>query len=113
MRKTVFYLNLTLIMIALIFVTSENVFGYDLDCSVGFLVFLGGFQVLLSIIYTIYAAVTNKYLLALFLLYWLFVVLFFKILISKFFFTCIIIAIYNLYVNYCSYSESKFNILKK
>jgi len=112
MKQFVFYLNLILIIVALISVFIENVIGYNLDCSVGFLVLLGLFQVFTSFILTFYAIAYDRLLLILLILYWVFVTLFFKFFINEFFYMCLIIALYNLYINYCSFSESKFNLLK-
>ena len=113
MKKFIFYLNLILTIVALIFVFIENVIGYNLDCSIEFLVILGLFQVSTSFIITIYAIANNRHLLGHYILYWFFVTLFFKFFINVFFYGCLLIAIYNLYVNYYSFSNSKFNILKR
>ncbi len=112
MRQSVFYLNLILTIVAVIGVLIENVIYYDID-SVAFLIILGLFQVFTSFILTFYAISNNKYLLSLYILYWFFVMLFFRFFIQNFFYTCLFIALYNLYVNYCSFSNSKFNILNK
>ncbi len=111
MKQFVFYLNLILVIIAYIGVFVENILGLNLDCSIGFLVFLGFFQVFTSLLYTFYAIAYNRNLLALYILYWLFVILFFKFMIGNFFYMCLLIALYNLYLNYCGFSNSKFNIL--
>ncbi len=113
MRQFVFYLNLIITVAGLIFVFIENVIDYNLDVSIGTLVILGFFQVFTSFLYTIYAIAYNKLLLILYILYWFIVTLFFKFFINDFFYMCLLIALYNLYVNYCSFSNSKFNILNK
>lgn len=113
MRQFVFYLNLILTIIALIPVFIENIIGYNLDSSDGFLMLLGFFQVFIAFTLTFYAIANDRLLLILLILYWLFVTLFFKFFINEFFYVCLIIALYNLYINYCSFSNSKFNILNK
>lgn len=112
MRQFVFYLNLILTIVALIPVFIENVVGYNLDSSDGFLMLLGFFQVFISFILTFYAIAYNRLLLIFYILYWFIVVLFFKFFIKDFFYMCLLIALYNLYINYCSFSNSKYNIIK-
>jgi hypothetical protein len=112
MRQFVFYLNLILTIVVLIGVFIENVINYDID-SVGFLALLGFFQVFTAFSFTFYVMAYNKYLFALYILYWFFVILFFKFIEGDFFYMCLPIALYNLYINYCSFSNSKFNILNK
>ena len=113
MTQLTFYLNLTLTTLALLLVIIENVFKYNSDCSIALLMFLGFFQVMTSIVFTFYAVAYNKYLLILYIIYWIFLALFFRFYIDNFFYTCIVLAIHNLYANYCSFSNSKFNILNK
>lgn len=112
MRQFVFYLNSILTILGFIFVFLENIIGLDLDSSIGFLMILGAFQVLTSFILTFYVIIYNRLLLMPYILYWLIVFLFFKYLINDLFYICLLIAIYNLYINYCSFSKSKFNIIK-
>lgn len=112
MRQFVFYLNLILTIVALIGVFIENVINYDID-SVGFLVLLGLFQVFISFIFTFYAIAYDRLLLLLLIIYWFIVTLFFKFFIKDFIYISLLIALYNLYINYCSFSNSKFNILNK
>jgi len=112
MKQFVFYLNLMLTIVALILAFIENVIGYNLDSSVGFLLILGFFQVFISFILTFYAIAYNRLLLIFYILYWFIVVLFFKFFIKDFFYMCLLIAFYNLYINYCSFSNSKYNIIK-
>ncbi len=111
MKQFAFYLNLILTIVALIGVFIDNVINYDID-SVGFLVLLGFFQVFTSFILTFYALANNRLLLILLIIYWFIVVLFFKFFIKDIFYMCLLIALYNLYINYCSFSNSKFNIIK-
>lgn len=111
MRQFVFYLNLILTIVSLLGVFIDNVINYDID-SVGFLVLLGLFQVFISFIFTFYAIAHNRLLLIFYILYWFIVVLFFKFYINKIFYMCLLIAVYNLYLNYCSFSNSKYNIIK-
>lgn len=111
MKQFVFYLNLILTIVALIGVFIDNVINYDID-SVGFLVLLGLFQVFTSFILTFHAIAYNRLLLILYMLYWFIVVLFFKFFIKDFINMSVLIGLYNLYINYCSFSNSKFNIIK-
>lgn len=113
MKQFAFYINLILTIVAFIFVFIENIIGYNLDCSVGFIMILGFFQVFTSFILTFYAIANDRLLLILYILYWFIVILFFKFFIDKFFYMCLVIALYNLYINYCSFSNSKFNIIKQ
>ncbi|MCU0351939.1 MAG: hypothetical protein MUF43_14115, partial [Flavobacterium sp.] len=78
-----------------------------------FLVFIALYQVSISIGLTIYAIANHLKLLMLFAIYWLLVVLYFEHLFDTSFYACLIVALYNLYIHYCSFSESKFNIVKK
>lgn len=112
MKQFVFYLNSILVVVAFVGVFAENIMGLNLDCSIGFLVFLGLFQVFTSLLYTFYAIAYNRILLAFFLVYWLLVFLFFRFLFGDFFYLCLLIALYNLYLNYCGFSNSKFNIVR-
>ncbi len=112
MKQFTYYLNLILTIVAFIIVFIENIIDYDLDSGVGFLVLLGFFQVFISFILTFYAIAYNRLLLIFYILYWFFVTLFFKFFIGDFFYMCLLIALYNLYLNYCSFSNSKFNIIK-
>ena len=113
MRQFVFYLNLILTIVAFAGVFLENIMSLNLDSSIGFLVILGFFQVFIAFSFTFYAMAYNKYLFSLYILYWFFVILFFKFIEGDFFYMCLPIALYNLYINYCSFSNSKFNILNK
>lgn len=112
MKQFAFYLNLILTIVALIGLFIENVVDYNLDSSIGFLVLLGLFQVFISFLLTFYAIAYNRLLLIFYILYWFIVVLFFKFFIKDFFYMCLLIALYNLYINYCSFSNSKYNIIK-
>lgn len=112
MKQFTYYLNLILTIVAFIIVFIENIIDYDLDSGVGFLVLLGFFQVFISFILTFYAIAYDRLLLIFYILYWFFVTLFFKFFIGDFFYMCLLIALYNLYINYCSFSNSKFNIIK-
>lgn len=112
MRQLSYYLNLILTIVAFIIVFIENIIGYNLDSGVGFLVLLGFFQVFISFILTFYAIAYNRLLLVFYILYWFIVTLFFKFFIGDFFYMCLLIALYNLYINYCSFSNSKYNITK-
>ncbi len=112
MKYLSFQLNLILTSVALISTIIANVIGFKLNSSIGILVILGLYQVFISFFLTIYAVIYDKLLLIFYILYWFIVTLFFKFFMSDFFYMCLLIAIYNLYINYCSYSNSKFNIIK-
>lgn len=113
MRQFVFYLNLILTIVALLGIFIENVLNSDYVDSIGFLVLLGFFQVFIAFALTFYAMAYNRLLLIFYIIYWFMVVLFFKFLIKDFMLLSVLIALYNLYLNYCSFSDSKINILKK
>lgn len=110
MRQLFFYLNAIVTGVALLF----TIFGYLMNVEAGFqsLILLGAYQVVASFVNTIYASIVDKKLFALYIIYWFLVLLFFKFMIHSFFLFCIFIALYNLYVTFCSFSNSKFNILK-
>jgi len=112
MKYFSFQLNLILTSVAIISTIIASIIGFRLNSSIGLLVILGLYQIFISFILTIYAVIYNKLLLILYILYWFIVTLFFKFFIGDFFHLCILIAIYNLYINYCSFSNSKFNITK-
>lgn len=112
MKQFVFYLNFILTTEAFFGFFLENILGLNLDISIGFLIILGFFQVFISFILTFYAIAYNRLLLILYILYWFVVTLFFKFFIGDFFYMCLPIALYNLYINYCSFSNSKYNIIK-
>lgn len=111
MKQFVFYLNLILTVVTLLGLFIKNVINYNID-SVGFLVILGFFQFFISFILTFYAIAYDRLLLILYIIYWFVVTLFFKFFIGDFFYMCILIALYNLYINYCNFSSSKYNIIK-
>ena len=112
MKQLSYYLNLILTIVAFISALIANIISFKLNSSIGLLVILGFYQVFISFIFTIYAVIYDKLLLILYILYWFIVTLFFKFFIDDFFYMCLLIAIYNLYINYCSFSKSKFNITK-
>lgn len=112
MKYFSFQLNLILTSVALISAIIANSIGFKLNSSIGLLVILGLYQVIISFILTFYAIIYNRLLLILYILYWFIVTLFFKFFLGQFFYMCLIIALYNLYINYCSFSNSKYNITK-
>jgi hypothetical protein len=112
MKYFSFQLNLILTSVALISAIIANSIGFTLNSSIGLLVILGLYQVFISFILTFYAIIYNRLLLILYILYWFIVTLFFKFFLGQFFYMCLIIALYNLYINYCSFSNSKYNITK-
>lgn len=112
MKKISFYINITLIAIAFIVIILSKILNSNNNIDIPYLIFLGLYQIILSIGFTIYSIVINKKLLALHIIYWLLVFLFFKYIFNICFYFCFLIALYNLYINYCSFSISKFNITK-
>ena len=112
MKYFSFQLNLILTSVALISAIIANIIGFKLNSSIGLLVILGFYQVSISFILTFYAIIYNRLFLILYILYWFIVTLFFKFFLGQFFYMCLIIALYNLYINYCSFSNSKYNITK-
>ena len=112
MKYFSFQLNLILTSVALISAIIANIIGFKLNSSIGLLVILGLYQVFISFILTFYAIIYNRLLLILYILYWFIVTLFFNFFLGQFFYMCLIIALYNLYINYCSFTNSKYNITK-
>ncbi len=110
MKKFSFTINIILTSIALVFTAFKFIFNYNDSADISFLLFLGIYQVFISILLTIYAVIYNKILASFYLVYWFLVILFFKFIFRDFFYFCILIALYNLYVHYCSFSNSKYNI---
>jgi len=110
MKEFNFYTNVILTSIALILILVNFAFNNNDQANIGILVALGIFQICTSIILTIYSVIKNPKLTALYLIYWIIVILFFKFAMRNYFYVCILIAFYNLYVNYCSFSKSKYNI---
>jgi|LakMenE01Jun11ns_1017448.scaffolds.fasta_scaffold9924333_5 hypothetical protein len=113
MKQFIFYVNLLMTSIALIIMFLSSFLANDLDSSIGFLVILGLYQVLVSFFITIYALIYNRYLFMLYVFYWIFVIAFFKLFFNQLFYSCLVIALYNIYVNYCSFSNSKYNIINQ
>jgi hypothetical protein len=112
MREFNFYTNLVLTSIALLLILLNFTFETNDQANIIILLALGIFQVCTSLVFTIISVVENKYLLTLFIIYWVLVIVFFKFIIQDYFYFCLVIALYNLYVHYCSFSKSKYNITK-
>lgn len=112
MKELNFYINATAVSIALILILVNLICNTNDQANIVILLALGTLQVCTSFVLTIISVVKNKYLFALFIIYWIIVILFFKFIIRDYFYFCILIALYNLYVHYCSFSESKYNIIK-
>lgn len=111
MREISFKINVFLTLAATLFTVINFVIIQD-DVDIPALAYLGFFQIITSITLTLYSVIKDPKLTALYLIYWLIVIVFFKYLFHSFFYGCIIIAFYNLYAHYCSFSDSKYNITK-
>lgn len=111
MREISFKINVFLTLAATLFTVINFVIIQD-DIDFTVLAYLGFFQIMTSITLTLYSVIKNPKLTALYLIYWLIVIFFFKYFFHSFFYGCIIIAFYNLYIHYCSFSNSEFNIIK-
>lgn len=112
MRKLSFIINLLFTVGVTLFVLINYIIANNKEANIIALSYLGFFQVITSLILTLYSVVKNPKQTAFYLIYWLIVLFFFKYLFQPFFYGCIIIAFYNLYIHYCSYSNSKYNIIK-
>ena len=113
MRAFTFFLNAILTSITLVICLVNFILGDDTGPNTIFFVFLAFFQVSLSIGFTIYYLINDRKLFAMYLSYWFLVALYFEFLYQSYFYSCIFIALFHLYTNYCTFSNSKFNILKK
>ena len=112
MRKFSFILNTVLTTLAIaFFIYKENTFNYD-EYDLFFLMILGAYQVLISMAFSIISIAENKKLVVLYLVYWVLVVAFCKLLLNVEYSYCILLALYSLYLNYCGFSKSKFNLVK-
>jgi hypothetical protein len=112
MKRFSFYVNAIFTSIAILLVSLNVLDIYDAGDKL-LLVFLAFYQVTLSMSLTIYSIGKNNYLLLLFIVYWILVILYFQLMFKVYFYACVLIALYNVYLNYCTFSNSKFNILKK
>lgn len=112
MREQNFNTNAIFTSIAFTIILINFVINTNDQANIIILVTLGIFQVFTSFVLTIYSILKNKYLFTLFIIYWLLVILFFRFMLYNYFYSCTLIAIYNLYVHYCSFSNSKYNIIK-
>lgn len=111
MREISFKINVFFTLAATLFIAINFVIIHE-DIDIPVLAYLGFFQIMTSITLTLYSVIKDPKLTALYLIYWIIVVLFFKYIFHSFFYGCIIIAFYNLYIHYCSFSDSKYNITK-
>ncbi len=111
MKELSFKINIFLTAAAVLLTLINFIVIHD-DLDILALVWLGFFQIITSILLTLYSVFKNPKLTGLYLIYWIIVILFFKFVFHPFFYGCIIIAFYNLYVHYCSFSDSKYNIIK-
>ena len=112
MKRFSFYINAICTSIVTLLVVMNVLQIYDAGDQL-FLVFVAFFQVTLSMGLTIYSIGKNNYLLVSYLLYWILVILYFQLMFKVYFYACVLIALYNVYLNYCTFSNSKLNILKK
>lgn len=112
MRELNFNVNLIATSIALILIIVNFAVNTKDQANIIILLALGIFQIITSIILTLYSVIKNPRLTLLYLIYWLIVIVFFKFMMRDYFYFCILIAFYNLYVSNCSFSNSKYNIIK-
>lgn len=111
MRELSFKINIFLTAVVTLFTLINFIIIHD-DVDILALLWLGIFQIITSIILTLYAVINNYKLTGLFLIYWIIIILFFKFVFQTFFYGCILISFYHLYMHYCSFSDSKYNIIK-
>ena len=111
MKKFNFNMNAVLTSIALLLIIVNFAFETNDQANIVILVALGIFQIITSILLTLYSVIKKPKLTALYLIYWILVIVFFKFIIRDYFYFCIVIAFYNVYISYCSFSNSKYNIL--
>jgi hypothetical protein len=111
MRKILFIGNTTLTTIAVLVTILKFLQDFYGEGEIICLLILGIFQIVSSVVLTIYSAFKNHKLLVHYLIYWLLVVAFLTLLFHHYFYSCIVLALYNLYLNYCSFN-SKYNISK-
>ena len=112
MKQLTFFFNSILIVPAILLTILKCAINQIGEIDIPFLIIFGLYQVIISFGITIYYIFNNKKMLMLYLIYWVLVFIFFSFIIQNYFYSCIIIALYNLYIHYCSFSESKFNIIK-
>ena len=112
MRKLTFGINVILLSLFLIDTLYSNLQFENTDENSLLLLFIGFYQISLSLGITFYSIYRNKKLFVGYLIYWLLVYLFFMFIGKLYFYSCLLIAIYSLYLNYCSFSNSKFNLIK-
>jgi hypothetical protein len=112
MRKLTFGINVILLSIFLIETLYSNLKFENTDENLLLLLFIGFYQISLSLGITFYSINKNKKLLIFYLIYWLLIYLYLLFMGELYFYSCLFIAVYNLYLNYCSFSNSKFNITK-
>lgn len=112
MRQLTYFFNVILTLAAIVLTLGKFLIKDFEDITIGYLVILGIYQLAISLGITIYSVITNYKVVALYLIYWLHVIAFFKFIMQDFFYACVLLAIYNLYIHYCSFSNSKYNILK-
>ena len=119
-NKFLFSTNLVLTLMSIIASILIDKINSDYDGILfSTLPILGLYQLITSLPLTFNARHKSKNLLLLYLVYWCFVVAFLMYMLANglkelieygfgiYFFSCIPIAIYNVYVNYCSFLESK------
>lgn len=112
MRKDSFKINFLLTAVGILLSIIGFIFKSFGEYAVLFLVVVGFHQLTMSGLLIIYSIIKNKKLLVLYIIYWILVILFFKSLLHDYFYFCLVIALYNLYIHYCSFSNSKYNIIK-
>jgi hypothetical protein len=111
MKKILFIANTTLTTIALFVTIIKFIEDFYGETEIICLLILGLFQIVSALYLTIYSGFKNNKLLVLYLIYWLLTIAFFTLLFQKYFYSCFVLALYNLYLNYCSFN-TKYNICK-
>jgi len=111
MKKILFIGNTTLTTIAIFVTILKFTVDFYGQGEIVCLLILGIFQILSAVFLTVYSSIKNHKLIVLYLIYWLFVIVFFTLLFQNYFYSCIVLALYNLYLNYCSFN-TKYNICK-
>jgi len=112
MRKLTFGINVILLSIFLIETLYSNLEFENTGENLILLLLIAFYQITVSLGITFYSINRNKRLLVGYLIYWLLVYLYFLFIGKLYFNSCLIIAIFNLYLNYCCFSNSKFNLTK-
>jgi len=113
MRNLSFLINIVLTFTAIFLVITKYITGEVIEIEILFLLILGFYQIVNSILLTLYFIFNKHKIIIGYLVYWLLVIIYYEFLMEKLFYSCIVLAVLNLYLNYGGISDSKFNIFKK